>query len=165
MTPTISVIVAVDRDNAIGRNGELVYRLRDDMRHFRAVTMGHPVVMGRKTWQSLPAGALPGRRNVVVSRNPDFKADGAEVYPSLPAALKALENADTVMIIGGASIYAEALPLAHTLYLTQIDASTADADTYFPAVDVDQWAVIDRGEWLTDAETGLRYRFVCLSRK
>ena len=173
--PSISIIVAVAADNAIGRNGDLLYRLRPDMRHFRAVTMGHPVIMGRKTWESLP-GALPGRRNMVVTRNSGYVAEGAETFPSLTDAIKALNPEDEAMIIGGEQIYRQAMPLADRLYLTYIDAPKGDADTFFPDVDPDEWEEIDINEradiipanghsWTTDPATQTRYRFVCLSRK
>lgn len=160
----VSIIVAVTRDNAIGRGGDLIFRLRGDMRHFKAVTMGHPVIMGRKTWESLPNGALPGRRNMVISRNKDYRAEGAEVFGSLESALEALSAGDEAMVIGGAQIYGEALALASRLYLTVIDAEAGDADTFFPEIG-DEWVETDRGERFVDEASGLGYRFVCLSRK
>ena len=163
--PKVSIIVAVTADNAIGRGGDLIYRLKADMRHFRTLTMGRPIIMGRKTWESLPNGAVPGRRNMVVSRNKDYVAEGAEVFGSLSAALGVLDAEDEAMIIGGAQIYGEAMGLAHRLYLTQIDATAPDADTFFPEIKVDEWEVVDSGAPEKDAATGLSYRFVCLSRK
>lgn len=165
MKPTISIIVAVARDNAIGRNGELVVRLRADMRHFREVTMGHPVIMGRKTWESLPSGALPGRRNIVISRNPNYVAQGAEVFDSLESAFCALSPDDSAMIIGGEQIYRQALPYAQTIHLTEIDTDAPDADTFFPELSSDEWDKTDMGQWITDPETGLKYRFGCLYRR
>lgn len=174
-TLEISIIVALAADNAIGSKGELLYRLKPDMRHFRAITMGHPVVMGRKTWESLPK-ALPGRRNMVVTRNPDYNADGAEVYTSLEDALQAIGPGTEAMIIGGEQIYRQALPMATRLYLTHIDAPGDHADTFFPEIDPAQWEETDinerddiipanRHSWFTDPETQLRYRFSCLKRK
>lgn len=162
----INIIVAVADRNAIGRNGDLLYRLRPDMRHFRAITTGHTVIMGRKTWESLP-GALPGRRNIVVSRNRQYKAEGAETVGSLDEAIERAGD-EKIFIIGGAAIYAEALPLATRLYLTEIDAPAAGADTFFPDYRKDEWCETEAGfgtEMQTDPETQLRYRFVCLSRK
>ncbi len=163
--PQLSIIVAVTNDGAIGRNGDLIYRLRPDMRHFRALTMGHPIIMGRKTWESLPNGALPGRRNIVLSRQPGYRADGAEVFASLDDALAALNPDDTPMVIGGAHVYEQAMPMADHLYMTRIDAPAPGADTYFPAIDPAEWTEIDAGEPQTDPETQIGYRFVCLSRR
>lgn len=160
----INIIVAITSNNAIGRNGDLVYRIKDDMRHFRDLTMGHTIVMGRKTWESLPKGALPGRRNVVISRNADYQAQGAEVYTSLEKALEKC-NTDKVFIIGGAQIYAQALPVAERLYLTSISAEVPDADTFFPEIDNSQWAVESLEPKQTDESTGVKYQFICLSRK
>ena len=172
--PQISIIVAVTTDNAIGRDGNLVVHIRDDMRHFREVTMGHPVIMGRKTWESLPGGALPGRRNMVVSRNADYRAEGAETYTSLQAAIDALRPGDEAMIIGGAEIYRQAMPLANRLYLTLIDTTVPDADTFFPPIDDSEWSEINpdtnqpsnaTSQWRIDERTGLHYRFICMTRK
>lgn len=166
----ISIIAAVALDGAIGRQGGLVCHIREDMRHFRRLTMGHPVVMGRKTFESLPGGALPGRRNVVVTRNSAYHAEGIETFPSLEQAIQRLRadsvgDADTeIFIIGGGEIYRQVLPFATRLYLTQIDASFADADTHFPEVNPAQWHLDDASEWSEDAQSGIRYRMVCLSR-
>lgn len=163
--PRLSIIVAITDDGAIGRGGDLVYRLRPDMRRFRSITMGHPVIMGRKTWESLPAGALPGRRNIVISRNPGYEAQGAEVFSSLEAALGAISPDEEAMVIGGAQIYRQAMPLADRLYLTRINAPAPGADTFFPEIDPARWAETDPGEQQTDPETQIRYRFSCLSRR
>ena len=162
----ISIIVAVADRNAIGRNGNLLYRLKPDMRHFKSMTMGHPVIMGRKTWESLP-GALPGRRNIVISRNRHYKAEHAEVVGSLKEAIE-IAGDEEIFIIGGAAIYAEALPQATRMYLTEIEAPCAGADTFFPDYCKDEWRETEVGfdtGVQTDPETQLRYRFVCLSRK
>ena len=167
---TISIIAAVASDGAIGRHGDLVCHIREDMRHFRRLTMGHPVVMGRKTFESLPGGALPGRRNVVVTRNLSYHAEGIETFPSLEQAIRRLradssEDVDAeIFIIGGGEIYRQAMPLASRLYLTQIGATFEDADTYFPEVDSAQWHLDDASVWSEDAQSGIRYRMVCLSR-
>ena len=146
----VNIIVAITADNAIGRGGDLIYRLKDDMRHFKEITMGHTIIMGRKTWESLPKGALPGRRNVVVSRNADYAAPGAEVYTSLQEALQQCANAGKVFVIGGAQIYAQALPVAERLYLTAINAEAPDADTFFPEIDHAEWTVESSEPMQTD---------------
>ena len=132
------LIAAMARGRVIGRTvdgvGTLPWHLPEDLAHFRAVTRGHPVVMGRKTWDSLPARfrPLPGRRNLVVTRNSAWQAEGAEVAHSLPEALARVAEAPRVFVIGGAELYAAALPHAHTLLLTEIDADIP-GDTHFPA--------------------------------
>ncbi len=131
--PTLALIAAVARNRVIGRGGELVWHESEDQKHFRRVTMGCPVIMGRKTWDSLPARfrPLPGRRNVVVTRNVAWQADGAERAGSLDEALALATDADKVFVIGGAELYALALPRADELELTEIDAEF-DGDAHFP---------------------------------
>ncbi len=134
MKPSVNIIVAIDRQGAIGIGGDLVYRFKEDLRHFKTATMGSTVVMGRRTWQSLP-GALPGRRNIVVSATEGFSAEGAEVAKSLEEALAmAADGPGDTYIIGGAMLYEAALPLADRLVLTEID-DCRPADTFFPQFD------------------------------
>ncbi len=132
----LALIAAVARNGAIGRGNQLIWREPLDQQHFRRVTMGCPVVMGRKTWDSLPARfrPLPGRRNIVVTRNPVLVAAGAETASSLADALARLSEAPTVFVLGGGELYAQALPLADELVLTEIDADL-DGDVFFPAWD------------------------------
>lgn len=132
----LSLIAAVARDGTIGHDNTLPWRLPEDLRRLRQITMGHPVVMGRKTWESLPARfrPLPGRRNVVVTRNPQWQADGAEAVPSLQAALALVAGAATVFVIGGAELFRAALPCADELVLTEIDRDFG-GDVRFPAWD------------------------------
>lgn len=161
----ISQIVALTRDGAIGRGGDLIYHISGDLRRFKTVTMGHPVIMGRKTYESLPSGALPGRRNMVVSRNSSYTTPDAEVFESVESAIAALAPDDEAFIIGGGQLYASTLPLASRLYLTVIDADApADADTFFPAIDTTEWHTTETSEEQTDPRTGVGYRFICLSR-
>lgn len=135
--PELVLIAAMDRERAIGRAGELLWHEPNDQRHFRAATLGHPVVMGRKTWDSLPARfrPLPGRRNLVVTRNPLWQAAGAEAVTSLAAALERAGDASRVVVIGGAELYALALPAADTLLLTETEHRFDGADAHFPAFD------------------------------
>ena len=130
------LIAAVARNGAIGLGNGLIFNEPADQQHFRAATLGCPVVMGRKTWDSLPARfrPLPGRRNVVVSRNADFDAPGAELAGSLSTALASVQDAPRVFVIGGAQLYAQALPLATELLLTEVDAELA-GDAFFPEWD------------------------------
>ncbi len=127
---SISMIAAVGKNLELGKNNDLIWHFKEDMKFFKETTMGHPVIMGRKTFESLPK-ALPGRRNIVISSNPDYKADGAETVTSINEALEIAKKED-VFIIGGGRIYKEFLPYADNLYLTEINAVCNDADTYFP---------------------------------
>lgn len=128
----ISMIAAVGKNLELGKNNDLIWHFKEDMKFFKETTMGHPVIMGRKTFESLPK-ALPGRKNIVISANPEYKADGAEVVTSVEEAIKLAETEDTdAFVIGGGRIYTEFLPYADNLYLTEINAECPDADTYFP---------------------------------
>ncbi len=129
------LVAAVARDRAIGRGNALLWKEPADQQHFRRVTMGAPVLMGRKTWDSLPPRfrPLPGRRNIVVTRNPHWRAEGAEAAPSLDAALARVADAERACVIGGGELYALALPRADELVLTEIDAEFPGAETHFPA--------------------------------
>ena len=154
--PAISLVAAVARDGGIGHAGDLLVRLPDDLRRFKQITLGTPVVMGRKTWQSI-GRPLPGRRNIVVSRDATFRAEGAETATSLDAALALAGSAPLVHVVGGAELYALALPIADELQLTEIDAQFP-ADTFFPAWERSRFAEVAREPHQT-AE-GLRYAFV-----
>lgn len=159
----ISLLAAVARGGVIGSGGSIPWRLPEDARRFRELTMGHPVVMGRRTWDSLPDRfrPLPGRRNVVVTGNPAWQADGAESAGSLADALRVLDGAPQIFVIGGAELYAEALPLADELLLTEIDVAV-DGDTFFP-----DW---DRGEFVEASreshvsEDGTPFAFITYER-
>ena len=163
--PTLALIAALDRRRAIGRSGELLWHEREDQKHFRAVTMGSPVIMGRKTWDSLPDRfkPLPGRRNIVVTRNTDWQVAGADAACSLDDALTLVADVDKVFVIGGGALYALALPRADELLLTEIDAAFDDADTFFPAIDPAAFSEVQRDDRLT--ADGTRYAFVTYRRR
>lgn len=161
----ISIIVAVAQGNAIGRKGDLLFHISADLRRFKEITMGHPIIMGRKTFESFPKGPLPGRQNIVITRQGDYQYDGITVVGSFPGALAAANNVDEVFVIGGGEIYREAINGASVLYLTEIDAKVDDADTFFPEINPDEWTETEASEWITDERSGTRYRFVCLSRR
>ena len=133
MKPILSLIAAVASNGAIGKDNDLLWHDSRDQKHFRATTLGCPVIMGRRTWDSLPERfrPLPGRRNIVVTRNADWQAPGAEVAHSLAEALSLTADAAKVFVMGGGQLYAEALPLADELELTEVAASF-EADTFFP---------------------------------
>lgn len=133
----IVLVVALSENRVIGRDGDLPWRIPNDLKHFKAVTLGHPMVMGRKTWDSLP-GALPGRRNIVITRNDDFAEEGAERAASLPEALSMCAGAEKVMIIGGGQIFDDIIDRADVLELTEVHAQV-EGDTYFPEIDPDKW--------------------------
>lgn len=158
----ISLIVAMDRNRLIGRGNALPWRLPADLRHFKAVTMGKPILMGRKTYESI-GRPLPGRHNIVISRNSAFNAPGCTLAASLDAALTAAGEAAEVMVIGGAQLYAEALPRAQRIYLTRIDAGF-DGDAWFPALDADVWRECQRTEHAPDGDNPHPYTFLVLER-
>lgn len=153
--PRLHLIAAVTRDGGIGRDNDLLVRLPEDLQRFKRLTLGHPVIMGRRTWESLPPvfRPLPGRQNIVVTRQPDYQADRATVVHSLAEALAAAGEAQEAYVIGGAQLYADALPLADQLDLTEIDA-TFTADAFFPDWDRRAWAEADRETHLSPADRG-----------
>ncbi len=160
----ISIIVAVTRNNAIGRSGDLLFHISEDLKQFKAITMGHPIIMGRKTFESFPNGALPGRRNIVITRQRDYNAENIEVVNSLQAAIDAVKDVDKAFVIGGGEIYRQALPLCSRLYLTEIDTEIADADTFFPEIN-DEWEITEQSDIKQDPRSGVQFRFTCLYRK
>lgn len=162
---TLNLIAAITRDLAIGLDGNLLYPVSEDLRRFRTLTMGHPIIMGRKTFESFPKGPLPGRRNIVVTRDPGYAAQGIEVCHSLAEALSLVADADAAFVIGGGQLYAEAITHADNLLLTVIEVDRPDADTFFPEIIPGCWEKTDETEPLTDPRSGLSYRFVCLSRR
>lgn len=153
MTP-VSIVVARARGGVIGRDGDLPWHLPSDMRHFRELTTGHAVIMGRKTWESIPDRfrPLPGRRNIVLTRRAGYGAPGAEVMSDLASAIAACEG--DAFVIGGGEVYGEALPLATRAFITDIDAEI-DGDAFFPALDPAQWSLSGEGERIV--EDGLPY--------
>ena len=157
--PEIALIAAVARNGAIGRDGQLVFVDPADQRHFKETTLGCPVIMGRKTWESLPPRfrPLPGRRNIVLSRDPGFSADGAEVCPGLDEALSVLMDSAQAFVIGGVQLYTEALPLARRLVLTEVDADLP-GDTFFPTWDRSQFTEASRRRQQT--KDGVAFDFV-----
>ncbi len=153
----INVIAAVARNRAIGLGNKLLYWLPNDLRRFKALTTGHTIVMGRRTFESLPKGALPNRRNIVLTRSQQ-QFPGAETFPTLAAALAACQTDEEVYIIGGASVYRQALPLADRLCLTEIDDTPQEADAFFP--DYSDWVVESEEVHEPDERHAYRYRFV-----
>ncbi|EJX06238.1 dihydrofolate reductase [gut metagenome] len=161
----ISIIAAVDRQMAIGFQNKLLFWLPNDLKHFKTLTTGHTVLMGRKTFESLPKGALPNRRNIVLSSHPETRCEGAEVFTSIEDALQHCGEEEHIYIIGGASIYRQALPLADELCLTEINDTAPEADAYFPNFSSDEWQEKSREVHPADEKHLCSYVFVDYIRK
>jgi dihydrofolate reductase len=159
--PLIRLVVAYCDNQVIGRDGTMPWHLSSDLAHFKRSTLGNPILMGRKTWASLPRKPLPGRRNLELSRDAGFTAEGAERFASLDAALAACAGAHRVCIIGGEQLFQLALPLADEIIATEIHASI-DGDTWFPAVPNQQWREAERLP--QPPENGLAFDFVTYQR-
>lgn len=162
-TPTIILIVAAATNGTIGSDGDLPWHLPDDLRNFKRLTMGKPIVMGRKTHESI-GRPLPDRRNVVITRDPDYEAAGCDVVASPEAAMELLHDAGEVMIIGGGQIYAAFLPLADCIHFTRVHAEL-DGDVTFPDLDENQWAL--QSSVAHDADATHQYAFdvLCFERR
>ncbi len=158
----ISLIVAASANDVIGAQGELPWRLSDDLRRFKEVTMGKPIVMGRKTWDSI-GRPLPGRQNIVITRQGDFAAEGCDVVGSVDEALSAAGDAAEVMIIGGSQVYALFLPRADRLYLTRVHARI-DGDAFFPAISETEWRLVSEEHHAADERNEHAFSFQCLDR-
>ena len=150
------------RNRVIGRDNALPWHLPADLKHFKALTMGKPIIMGRRTWESLP-GLLPGRRHIVVTRDSHYIAEGAEIVHSLDEAVAAAGHADEVMIVGGASLYAKALLLADRIHLTLVDAEV-EGDVFFPPWNSAEWVETASDAHQPDDRNAFGYRFVTLER-
>ena len=161
---SIHAIVAVDQNWAIGRQGDLLCHLPADMRHFKELTMGHCIVMGRKTFESFPRRPLPGRQNIVVTRNAGWQYPGVTVVHSIDEAIDAAMT-DTVFIIGGAQVYEQALPRVEVLHLTLIHARWATADAFFPTLDMSQWQETSREHHTSDHRHAYEFDFITLNRR
>lgn len=164
----LSLVCALARNRAIGLNNQLPWHLPRDLAHFKAVTMGHPIIMGRKTFDSI-GRPLPGRRNIVVSRQPDWSREGVITARSLDEAIEqataVAQNSGSpdLMLIGGASLYELALPLAHRLYLTEVHVEVP-GDAFFPRISPSEWTEISREEFLADEKNPIACAFVIYDR-
>lgn len=159
----ISIIVAIARNGVIGAGNNLIWHISEDLRRFKAITTGHPVVMGRKTYESI-GRPLPNRTNVVITRQSDFKAEGCVVVHSLQEAIQRFAEDEEVFIIGGGQIYAEALPLAKRIYLTEVDADY-EGDTYFPQWDRSSWQLIDQERFPRGEKFAQPFAFLTYERR
>lgn len=157
----INLIAAIGKNNELGKNNDLIWKLKGDMKFFRETTMGHPIVMGRKTFESLPK-VLPGRKNIVISTN-EIKNEEIEVYKNIKDfLLKYQEYGDDIFIIGGASIYKQFIDLATNMYLTEIDGEEKSADVYFPSFDKKEW---EKEILLSNQENSINFKHVLYKRK
>ena len=159
--PHLTIVVATDAANGIGINNTLPWHLPEDLAHFKRTTLGHPIIMGRKTFDSI-GRPLPGRRNIVITRNPEWKHEGVDAVSSIDAALQ-LVGEVPACVIGGAQIFAEALPLTERLVVTEI-AKTYDCDTFFPPIDPKQWLELAREKHHSE-KAGVDYAIVTYQRR
>ncbi|TAK39358.1 MAG: dihydrofolate reductase [Lysobacteraceae bacterium] len=160
---TLSLLAALDRAHAIGKDGDLPWHLPDDLRRFKALTLGKPVLMGRRTAESLRR-VLPGRRNLVLTRSGRVPHEGMEAFTSLQAALDALAGVPEACVIGGGAVFAETLPLAARMHLTWVDTEVAGADAFFPSFDPARWRVVSRERHLADDQHAFAFEFVDYER-
>ena len=158
--PAISMIVARSRNHVIGRDNQMPWKISADLQFFKRITMGHPVIMGRKTWESI-GRPLPGRRNIVVSRNPDLQLTGAELAGSLDEALNRLSEFPRVFVIGGEQLFRQGFKKADCLYLTEIDIDVEGGDTFFEVPNPSEWKEVER---TPGSEGGISFHFLRLER-
>jgi len=159
----ISLVVAASINNVIGRDGGLPWHLPDDLRHFKRLTTGKPIVMGRRTFESI-GRPLPDRRNIVMSRDPDYAAAGCDIATTVSEVLDLVGDADEVMIIGGGQVYRDFLPQADRIYLTRVQAQL-DGDTYFPAIDEAAWQLVSSERHAADEKHGYAFDLMVFERR
>ncbi|RZL47833.1 MAG: dihydrofolate reductase [Pedobacter sp.] len=158
----ISIVVAISENNAIGKNNQLLWHLPADLKHFKEITSGHPIIMGRKTYDSI-GRALPNRRNIVITRTTSLSIPNVEVVNTLEDALSRCENENEVFVIGGAEIYKHALSLSNRIYLTTVHHSY-EADTFFPELNKDEWKEVASEYHPSDEKNSVAYTFSTLER-
>ncbi len=157
--PSISMIVARSSNHVIGKNNQLPWKISADLQFFKKVTLGYPIIMGRKTWESI-GRPLPGRRNIVVSRNSEYQAKGAELVLSLDEALQSLREFERVFVIGGQQLFNQAFPLADQLFITEIELKV-EGDTFFEVPDPQNWQIVERN---AASEGDIQFSYVTLNR-
>ena len=160
----LALIAAIAKNNAIGFENKLIYWLPNDLKRFKELTTGHTIIMGSNTFRSLPKGALPNRRNIVLSRK-ESGFPGCETFSSLEEALANCNDTELVYVIGGEMLYRTAFPLADILCLTEIDDTPKEADAFFPEFAKNEWEVIEQEEHMTDEKHPFNYRFVTYLRR
>ncbi|HMM04932.1 MULTISPECIES: dihydrofolate reductase [unclassified Dysgonomonas] len=159
-----SIIVATDEENAIGKDNNLLCHLPNDLKYFKKITDGHPVIMGRKTFESLPKGALPNRRNIVITRNKELHFDRCEMCSSVEEAVALCKDEPEIFFIGGGSVYKEVIDVADKLYLTRIHHRFGDADTFFPRIDRELWVEVSREDNPMDEKHKYAYSFITFEK-
>jgi len=162
MEPRLSIIVAMDRNRLIGQGGRLPWHMPADLRHFKHTTLGKPIIMGRRTFESI-GKALPGRKNIVLTRDSVYQAPGCVTANSIGAAIAGAGQVAEVMVIGGATLFEQVLPLTHRIHLTCIDAEF-EGDTWFPEIDAEAWAVRGKTDHVADDRNPFSYSFSTLDR-
>ena len=161
----VSIIVAIAKNNAIGLNNQLLYHLPNDLKRFKQLTTGHTIIMGRKTFESLPKGALPNRRNIVLSRQEGLHYENAECYRSIEEALMQCDYTEDVYIIGGGELYRQTIGLAKRIHLTVVDDMPTEADAFFPELKAEEWHEVLREEHPADEKHAQAYTFIDLMRR
>lgn len=162
---TISIVAAIADNNAIGKNQQLLWHMPFDMKRFKDLTTGHAVIMGRKTFESLPKGALPNRKNIVLTSLPEAGFIDCIACDSILDALDVCEKEDEVFLIGGAMVYKRALEIADKMYITRVHHTFNDADTFFPEVDYNQWEKVESQDFPADEKHAYPYTFETYIRK
>lgn len=164
--PNLSIIVAMAENLAIGKDNDLLWHLGSDLKRFKRLTMGHPVVMGRRTWESLPKHPLAGRRNIVFSQSEAFAPEGAEIVHSINGLFDLLKDCDDeVFIIGGGRIYNMLMPWVNRLYITWVYKEFTEADTFFPVIDLSEFTKVNETEHMFDEKSGLEFSYAEYDRK
>jgi dihydrofolate reductase len=161
---TLSIIVAVAENRAIGKDNQLLWHISDDLKRFKRITSGHPVIMGKKTWESLPFRPLPGRMNIVLTDVPGEEIEGAVTVYSIPEAIEQCPEGEECFVMGGGSVYRQFLPLADRLYITRVKRSF-EADTFFPEINEKAWELISREEIDHDDSVPFDYEYLIYHRK
>ncbi len=160
----INIIVAIANNNAIGKDNDLLWHISEDLKYFKSTTLGCPIIMGRNTWNSLPFKPLPKRENIIISRNKDYKEEGAKVIHSVEEAIDYVKQFDQTFIMGGGMLYEAALPFCDKLYITKV-FKDFEADTFFPEIDLNTWTIESESEIKTDPNNSLEFQFLVYKRK
>ena len=161
----ISIIVAADENNAIGKNKQMLWHLPYDLKNFKELTTGHAVIMGRRTFESLPSGALPNRKNVVLTSVPEAIVDNVFACSSLEEAIALCSKEEEIFMIGGALVYKQALPMADTLHFTRVNHVFEDADTFFPEINYVEWTEVSKKEYPADSKHEHPYSMYIYEKK
>ena len=160
----ISIIVAVSEDWGIGKDNELLWHISEDLKRFKRLTSGNTVIMGKKTWESLPRRPLPGRKNIVLTDNPKESIENAVTAYSLQDSLNKCDQNEEIFIIGGGSIYRQFMPVADRLFITHVHMK-APADIFFPEIDLSIWEITEKEEFKTDGDNNIPYTYAIYERK